>query len=169
MPMNPTLLGNPAFARHPGLTNARLPVDPRLMDTRLLENPALTMNAGMMNTADPGYLRITGQAGFGLMDYGTPTNPGNSTGTINPSLLTNSGPANPGPSAHPPSNPINIQYPNRNAIRRNNNTNGFDHAAFALSVGRGIEAFNSLSQDPEQPSDADDYPETVQNPWRRVP
>ncbi|KAM6516296.1 hypothetical protein FALCPG4_014485 [Fusarium falciforme] len=175
MPMDPTLLGNPAFARHPGLTNARLPVDPRLMDARLLENPALTMNSGMMNTADPGYLRITGQAGFGLVDYGTPTNPGNSMGTINPRLLTNSGlpntrsPANPRPSAHPPSNPINIQHPNRNAFRRNNNTNGFDHAAFALSVDRGIEAFNSLSQDPEQPSDTDDYPETVQNPWRRVP
>lgn len=163
--MNPAPWENPAFAIPPGRTNPRPPVDPTLIPG----NPALRMNSGMMNTADPRYGMIFRQANLGLMDYGPPANIGNSMDTIDPSLLTNSGlpntrsPANPGPSANPPSNPI------RNAIRRNNNTNVFDHAAFALSVDRGIEAFNSLSQDPEPPSDTDDFPETVQNPWRRVP
>ncbi|UPL02558.1 hypothetical protein LCI18_013492 [Fusarium solani-melongenae] len=167
--MNPSPWENPAFAIPPGRTNPRPPVDPTLIPG----NPALRMNSGMMNPADPRYGMISRQANIGLADYGPPANLGHSIDTIDPSLLTNSGlpntrsPANPGPSAPPPSNPINIQYPNRNASRRNN-TNAFDHAAFALGVGRGIEAFNSLSQDPEQPSDTDDYPETVQNPWRRV-
>ncbi|KAI8713087.1 hypothetical protein NCS52_01252000 [Fusarium sp. LHS14.1] len=171
-PMNTALLGNPAFARHPGLTNARLPVDPRLIDPRLLENPALTRNTGMMNPTDPRYQMMTRQANLGQMNYEPPPNPGNSM-TINPSLLTIPGPANPGPSApptaaHPPSNPINIQHRNRNAFRRNNNTQGFDQEAFAASVGRGIEAFNSISQDPEQPSDTEEYPETGQPRWRRI-
>lgn len=166
MMMDPTLLGNSAFARHPGRTNTRIPIDPRLMDANLLGNPALTMNPGTMNRADPRWGMISRQANLGLMDYGPPANLGNSMDTIDPSLLTNSGlhARSPGPS-----NPINIQNHNRNAIRRNNNTNAFDHAAFELSVGRGIEAFNSLSQDPEQPSDTEDDLETGQNPWRRIP
>lgn len=174
--MNPAPWGNPAFTMPPG-QNPRLPVDP----TSIPGNPALRPNPSMMNTADPRYRMIARQANFGLMDYGPPTNLGNSMDTIDPSLLTNSGlpntrsPANPGPSTIPgpstptPSNPINIQNHNRNAFRRNNNPNQFDHAAFEVSVGRGIEAFNSLSQDSEQPSDTDDYPETVQNRWRRIP
>lgn len=54
-----------------------------------------------------------------------------------------------------------IEYPNKNALRRNDNTAEFDPVAFTSNVRRGIEAFDSLSQDPEQPSDTDEFYSTI--------
>lgn len=161
----------PRQARNPE-RDTRLSTHPRLRSALGLSPPTPTFapNTRTTNTAtDSGYT-IPGPVNHGRMTYGLPSNSFNPTDTINPRLLTNTnfGPANPRPSANAPSN-LNTQYYSMNSFQANNTTSAFDEAAFAADVDRGIQAFNSSSQDSEQPpSDTDEYSEMGQNPWKRI-